>query len=59
MLDRMHVLICGGAECKNASSVALRDKFNEEIQRLELGNDIKTILTGCFGLCALGPHVLN
>ncbi len=58
MLDRMHILICGGAECKLSNSVALRDKFNSEIKRLNLGDDIKTLLTGCFGLCALGPHVL-
>lgn len=58
MLDRMHILICGGAECKQSNSVALRDKFNTEIKRLNLGDDIKTLLTGCFGLCALGPHVL-
>ncbi len=58
MLDRMHILVCGGAECKQSNSVALRDKFNSEIKRLNLGDDIKTLLTGCFGLCALGPHVL-
>ena len=58
MLDRMHILICGGAECRNSKSKLIRDKFNEEIKRLNLGDDIKTILTGCFGLCALGPHVL-
>ncbi len=58
MLDRMHILICGGADCKESNSLNLRDKFNEEITKYNLGNDIKTILTGCFGLCALGPHVV-
>lgn len=58
MLDKMHILICGGAECKESNSLELRDKFNSEINRLQLGDDIKTILTGCFGLCALGPHVV-
>ncbi len=58
MLDRMHILICGGGECKNSNSIALRNEFKAEINRLNLGDDIKTILTGCFGLCALGPHVL-
>ena len=58
MLDKMHILICGGPECRNSKSKQIRDKFNEEIKRLNLGDDIKTILTGCFGLCALGPHVL-
>jgi len=54
----MHILICGGADCKESNSLNLRDKFNEEITKYNLGNDIKTILTGCFGLCALGPHVV-
>jgi len=58
MLDRMHILICGGAECKQSNSVEIRDKFKSEIKRLNLGDDIQTALTGCFGLCALGPHVL-
>ena len=58
MLDRMHILICGGAECKESNSVEIRDKFKSEIDRLNLGDDIATALTGCFGLCALGPHVL-
>ncbi|MBI9010185.1 MAG: NADH-quinone oxidoreductase subunit NuoF [Tenericutes bacterium] len=58
MLDRMHILICGGAECKESNSVELRDLFKSEIERLNLGDDIQTALTGCFGLCALGPHVL-
>ncbi|MCK4552395.1 MAG: NADH-quinone oxidoreductase subunit F, partial [Tenericutes bacterium] len=58
MLDRMHILICGGSECRKSNSREIRDKFNIEIKRLNLGDDIKTILTGCFGLCALGPHVL-
>ncbi len=58
MLDRMHILICGGTECKESNSLELRDKFNSEINKLALGDDVKTILTGCFGLCALGPHVV-
>ncbi|MBN2541072.1 MAG: NADH-quinone oxidoreductase subunit NuoF [Bacilli bacterium] len=58
MLDRMHILICGGTECKESNSLELRDKFNSEINKYQLDGDVKTILTGCFGLCALGPHVV-
>jgi len=58
MLERMHILICGGVDCKESNSVKLRDKFNSEMSRLGIGDDISTILTGCFGLCALGPHVI-
>ena len=58
MLDRMHILICGGADCKQSNSVEIRDKFKSEITRLNLGDDIQTALTGCLGLCALGSHIL-
>ncbi len=58
MLDSMHVLICGGAECKETNSIAIRDKFNSELKKHGLDDEVKTILTGCFGLCALGPHVV-
>jgi len=54
----MHILICGGTECKETNSLKIRDKFNSELERLNIDNDVKTILTGCFGLCALGPHVV-
>lgn len=58
MLDRMHILICGGVECRGTHSLDIRDQFNAEIKKHGLENEIRTILTGCLGLCALGPHVL-
>lgn len=58
MLDRMHILICGGPECKISNHVEIRDKFKQEIKRLKLGDDISVVLSGCLGLCNLGPHVL-
>ncbi len=57
MLDRMHILICGGPECKGTSN-PIRDAFNAKIKENNLSDEVRTILTGCFGLCALGPHVL-
>ncbi|MBN2286910.1 MAG: NADH-quinone oxidoreductase subunit NuoF, partial [Tissierellales bacterium] len=57
MLDRMHILICGGPDCKD-KSIPIRDAFKANIKKYHLENEVSAVITGCFGLCALGPHVL-
>ena len=55
---RSHVLICGGTGCTSSGSVALRDKLAEELKAKGLDEEIKIVMTGCFGLCALGPIMI-
>ncbi len=55
---RSHVLICGGTGCTSSGSVALRDKLAEELKAKGLEDEIKIVMTGCFGLCALGPIMI-
>ena len=55
---RSHVLICGGTGCTSSGSVALRDKLAEELKAKGLEEEIKIVMTGCFGLCALGPIMI-
>ena len=55
---RSHVLICGGTGCTSSGSVALRDKMAEELKAKGLDEEIKIVMTGCFGLCALGPIMI-
>jgi NADH:ubiquinone oxidoreductase subunit F (NADH-binding)/(2Fe-2S) ferredoxin/NAD-dependent dihydropyrimidine dehydrogenase PreA subunit len=57
MLDRMHVLICGGPDCSNTSG-AIRDAFKANISKNHIEKEVSIVITGCFGLCALGPHIL-
>jgi NADH:ubiquinone oxidoreductase subunit F (NADH-binding)/(2Fe-2S) ferredoxin len=57
MLDRMHILICGGPDCKD-KSIPIRDAFKANIKKHHLENEVSAVITGCFGLCALGPHIL-
>ena len=55
---RSHVLICGGTGCTSSGSVAVHEKFEQELKANGLENEIKLVQTGCFGLCALGPVVI-
>ena len=52
---RSHVLICGGTGCTSSGSAALHDKLADELKAKGLDEEIKIVMTGCFGLCALGP----
>ncbi len=55
---RSHVLICGGTGCTSSGSAALRDKLADELKAKGLDEEIKIVMTGCFGLCALGPIMI-
>ena len=55
---RSHVLICGGTGCTSSGSQTLQKAFNENIEKFGLGEEVKLVQTGCFGLCALGHIVI-
>ncbi len=55
---RSHVLICGGTGCTSSGSIALRDALAEELKAKGLDEEVKIVMTGCFGLCALGPIMI-
>ena len=55
---RSHVLICGGTGCTSSGSLALRDALEKELEANGLTEEIKIVVTGCFGLCALGPVMI-
>ena len=55
---RSHILICGGTGCTSSGSTTLRDKLAEELKAKGLDEEIKIVMTGCFGLCALGPIMI-
>ena len=55
---RSHILICGGTGCTSSNSVAIRDRLAEELKAKGLDEEIKIVMTGCFGLCALGPIMI-
>ena len=54
---RSHVLICGGTGCTSSGSLALKAALEKELAAKGLNEEIKIVITGCFGLCALG-HIM-
>ncbi|MFA6649147.1 MAG: NADH-quinone oxidoreductase subunit NuoF [Candidatus Izemoplasmatales bacterium] len=58
MLSRMHILICGGKECLSSHSKELRDEFNRVLNELNLLDEVRLVMAGCFGLCNQGPIVV-
>lgn len=55
---RMHLLVCGGTGCTSSKSMKIIDALEEKIKEKNLGNEIKVVKTGCFGLCAEGPIIM-
>ncbi|HBL83802.1 MAG: NADH dehydrogenase [Clostridiales bacterium GWF2_38_85] len=55
---RSHVLICGGTGCTSSGSVALKEALASELKAKGLDEEVKIVMTGCFGLCALGPIMI-
>ena len=53
-----HVLICGGTGCTSSKSVQIKAKMEEAIKAAGIEDKVQVVLTGCFGLCALGPIVI-
>ncbi len=52
---RSHILVCGGTGCTSNKSHDIIDALNSELKAQGLENEVKVVMTGCFGLCANGP----
>ena len=55
---KKHVLICGGTGCTSSKSVQIKAEMEKAIKEAGIENEVQVVLTGCFGLCALGPIVI-
>ncbi len=55
---RAHVLVCGGTGCTSGNSKQIFEAFERGIKEEGLESEVKVVMTGCFGLCALGPIVI-
>ncbi|MBO5215607.1 MAG: NADH-quinone oxidoreductase subunit NuoF [Clostridia bacterium] len=58
MLERAHILVCGGTGCTSGNSKKIYDEFTKLLKENNLDKEVKLIMTGCFGLCARGPIVV-
>lgn len=52
---RSHVLVCGGAGCVSSGCKDVAEAIAREIERYNLQNEVKLVMTGCMGACDLGP----
>ena len=52
------VLVCGGTGCTSSHSPEIVEKLKSEIAASGIEKDVQVIMTGCFGLCALGPIMI-
>ncbi len=55
---RSQILVCGGTGCTSNHSRAILDEFKRLIAEDKLENEVEMVMTGCFGLCAVGPIVI-
>lgn len=57
MADKKHVLICGGTGCLSSKSNKIAENMNAILKEKGMDEDVKVVLTGCFGFCEKGPIV--
>jgi NADP-reducing hydrogenase subunit HndC len=55
---RSHILVCGGTGCTSANSPKIAETLEAELKEQGLDKEVKVIMTGCFGLCELGPIMI-
>ena len=55
---RAHVLVCGGTGCTSGGSPQIRARLEEELAKNGLDKEVNLVVTGCHGLCEMGPLVI-
>ena len=52
-----HILVCHGTGCTSSKSPKILENFRRILEEKNIEN-VRVIMTGCFGLCAKGPIVI-
>ncbi|MCI8654759.1 MAG: NADH-quinone oxidoreductase subunit NuoF [Clostridia bacterium] len=52
-----HILICHGTGCTSSKSPEILENFRKILKEKNIDN-VRVIMTGCFGLCSKGPIVI-
>ena len=52
-----HILVCHGTGCTSSKSPEILEKLRKILEEKNIEN-VRVIMTGCFGLCAKGPIVI-
>mgnify|MGYP000861814127 CR=1 FL=1 len=54
----IHVLVCGGTGCHSSDGDKIRELLEKKVREKALEDNIKIVLSGCFGLCEAGPNIV-
>lgn len=55
--NEKHILICRGTGCTSSKSPEIMENFRKILKEKNI-NNVRVIMTGCFGLCSKGPIVI-
>lgn len=55
---RAHVLVCAGSGCVSNDSFDVLAELDKQLKKAGLEEEVRTVKTGCFGLCVAGPIVV-
>ncbi len=55
---KRQILVCGGTGCTSSGSPKLIDYLHEHLAARGIADSVEVTMTGCFGLCALGPIMI-
>ena len=51
------ILLCGGTGCLSSNSMEIKARFEELVEKHNLGDKVTVNIVGCFGFCSQGPFV--
>ena len=57
--DRVIVTLCGGTGCTASGSGAVKQAFQQELDKRSLTEKMDVKITGCHGFCAIEPIVVT
>ena len=52
-----HILVCHGTGCTSSKSPKILENFRKILEEKKIEN-VRVIMTGCFGICSKGPVVI-
>ena len=55
---KREILVCGGTGSTSSGSPKIREQLNELLKARGVDDEVEVVMTGCFGLCALGPIMI-
>ncbi len=56
--SRSQVLICAGGACISSGCESVQSSFAKELELKGLAGEVEIVVTGCVGMCEVGPIVI-